>query len=378
MPDGGALFPQGEQLRVRIRLLDLPAQGGELRRGLFAARRAVFGGSLAFPPLFFEIAHLVRERGDLLRRRQAGAVGALGVDLPAAPHQLLARAAQIPPLSVTLDLRLQFGKFGADALVVGVQLPQLALQADKLRALLFQRLVRVFGIAVQFALFFIEVGLCRVKPALEDGVEPFAVHFEVEQARDEAQALAAVRLDELRKFALRERDALFEIFKGKADDGADLFVGGFDAVADDVLRVAVQLGQRELLLRVLAADLALHAVNAAAAVLIDGKIENGVRPVAAVVDDLVPDAAAHAVHLAVQREDHAVEDGGLAAAGIPENAEDPARQKALKVDDRPFRKAVDAAKFQTFRPHTLPPPGKGRAASAPPPGPRKTARGRTR
>lgn len=79
-------------------------------------------------------------------------------------------------------------------------------------------------------------------------VEFFTVFFQSEQPRDQFEPLALFRFDELREFALRQCDALFEIFKGKPYDLLHQRVhGGNLSVADARAPVAVNEDQLGLL-----------------------------------------------------------------------------------------------------------------------------------
>ena len=202
---------------------------------------------------------------------------------------------------------------------------------------------RIGGIAGEFAFLPVQRRLRLVLPAADDGVQLVAVHFEVEQPRDEAQPLPALRLDELREFALRQGDALFEIFKGKPDELLDALVGVPDPFAHAAPARLFLFVQGKFLGRVLAPDLPFGAVIPARAVLFQRKFKRDVRLVAVVIDD-VRSAAFGAVRPAVQGEDHAVQYRRFAAARIAEDAEDAPGKEGGKIDLGGFGKAVDAAK----------------------------------
>lgn len=133
------------------------------------------------------------------------------------------------------------------------------------------------------------------------------------------QAFGRLRLHQTRKFALRKRDAFFEIVEAQPDDFLHPLIHFEDPLGDPLeLFLPVVFVKPRLGDVVFAAAFPLDAVDAAFAFAGDLKIVNDVCLIAFIVDAV---RTRGTLYLPVKREMNAVENGALAAARIAENAE---------------------------------------------------------
>lgn len=193
-----------------------------------------------------------------------------------------------------------------------------------------------------------------LQPLPDAGRQRVAVALQVEEAPQHPAALDAAQAEELGEMALGQHDGAGEVLQRQAD-GLPHQAGHVPLLFGQDIRRAVgaDLGEaapgRAQGVGTLARVAALRPVAAGAAGPLQQEGEVHLDAVLGLVADALE--AGGALHPAKERQGDGVQHGGLAAAGGPEDTEDPVAQDLPEIQDLLLAEAVQPAEAQLQRDH---------------------------